>query len=159
MRAAFSLCCWDKGPVRLLLARRLLERSEPSLTEKMDWCGVGEVSALYDVLLAPSSDRRAVPAAGEVAEAWAEIKEGVSFLNGGETDCVGVGGAGCCVEPTGGPPCPGGGAGDLDSSVFGGASSRLGAGCMLDINRSRLYNSPRCIIKQRRDQSKRRTME
>jgi len=98
MRAAFSLCCWDKGPVRLLLARRLLERSEPSLTEKMDWCGVGEVSALYDVLLlAPSTDRRAVPGAVEVPEAWVEIEEAVSFLNGGETDWlwVGVGGRGC----------------------------------------------------------------
>jgi len=65
MSAAFSLCCWDKGPVRLLLGRRVLETSEPSFTEKMDWCGVGEVSALYDVLV-DSTERLVVPVA-EVA--------------------------------------------------------------------------------------------
>lgn len=50
MSAAFSLCCWDKGPVRLLLARTRLETSEPSFTWNMD-VKLGEVSALYDVLL------------------------------------------------------------------------------------------------------------
>jgi hypothetical protein len=52
IKAARSLEAWDKGPVRLLLVRRMLETetSEPSLREKMDWCRLGEVSALYDVL-------------------------------------------------------------------------------------------------------------
>jgi hypothetical protein len=51
IKAARSLDCWDKGPVRLLLVRRLLETSVPSLREKIDWCSVGEVSELYDVLV------------------------------------------------------------------------------------------------------------
>lgn len=51
IKAAFSLEWAERGPVRLLLARRLLETSVPSSKEKIDWCGLGEVSALYDVLV------------------------------------------------------------------------------------------------------------
>lgn len=62
IKAARSLDCWDKGPVRLLLVRRLLETSEPSLREKIDWCSVGGVSALYDVLLVSVEARVALVA-------------------------------------------------------------------------------------------------
>jgi hypothetical protein len=62
IRAARSLDCWDKGPVRRLLARRLLETSAPSFREKIDWCNVGEVSALYDVLLVSVEARVALVA-------------------------------------------------------------------------------------------------
>ncbi len=51
INAARSLDCCDSGPVRLLLARRLLETSDPSFMENMDWCRLGEVSALYEVVL------------------------------------------------------------------------------------------------------------
>ena len=79
IKAARSLDCWDRGPVRLLLVRRLLETSEPSLTEKIDWCRLGEVSALYDVLLVSVDANVAVVA-------WVEIEELVSFLMGGEVE-------------------------------------------------------------------------
>lgn len=73
MRAARSLDCWDRGPVRLLLARRVLETSDPSVMEKMDW----EVSALYDELL--------VSVEARVADvAWVETDEVVSLRGGGE---------------------------------------------------------------------------
>jgi hypothetical protein len=78
MSAARSLDSWERGPVRLLLVRRLLETSEPSLTEKMDWCRLGEVSALYDVLLVSLDAIVAVVA-------WVETEEPVSFRMGGET--------------------------------------------------------------------------
>jgi hypothetical protein len=78
MSAARSLDSWERGPVRLLLVRRLLETSGPSLTEKMDWCRLGEVSALYDVLLVSLDAIVAVVA-------WVETEEPVSFRMGGET--------------------------------------------------------------------------
>lgn len=63
------------------------------MTEKMDWCRLGEVSAPYDELLpAGSTDRRAFPAAGDVAGDWLASEDGVSFRRGGDTDCDGVGG-------------------------------------------------------------------
>jgi len=67
------------------------------------------------------------------------MEEFVSFLKGGERGgCVGVGGerrcgdSGCWAPPSPPPPpgLDGGPAGDLDSSCVGGASSKLGAGCM-----------------------------
>jgi hypothetical protein len=78
MSAARSLDCWERGPVRLLLVRRLLETSEPSFTEKIDWCRLGEVSALYDVLLVSVEAKVAVVAC-------VEMEEHVSFLKGGVT--------------------------------------------------------------------------
>lgn len=63
--------------MRLLLVRRVLETSDPSLTEKMDWCRLGEVSALYDVLLVSVEARVAVVA-------WVETDEIVSLRGGGE---------------------------------------------------------------------------
>lgn len=78
MSAARSLDCWERGPVRLLLVRRLLETSEPSFTEKIDWCRLGEVSALYDVLLVSVEAKVAVVAC-------VEMEEHVSFLRGGVT--------------------------------------------------------------------------
>lgn len=80
MRAARSLDCWERGPVRLLLVRRLLETSEPSFTEKIDWCRLGEVSALYDVLLVSVEASVAVVAC-------VEMEELVSFLKGGDAGC------------------------------------------------------------------------
>ena len=77
IRAALSLDCWERGPVRLLLVRRVLETSAPSLTEKMDWCRLGEVSALYDVLLVSVEARVAVVA-------WVEMDEVVSLRGGGD---------------------------------------------------------------------------
>lgn len=62
IKAAFSLPSRDKGPLRLLLVRRLLETSAPSLREKIDWCKVGEWSALYDVLLVSEDLRVALVA-------------------------------------------------------------------------------------------------
>lgn len=56
------------------------------MTEKMDWCGLGEVSAPYDELLPSTTGERAFPAAGDGAGDWLESEEGVSFLRGGETD-------------------------------------------------------------------------
>jgi hypothetical protein len=78
------------------------------------------VSALYDVLFV-SVDRLVAPDA-EVA--CVEMDEVVSFLSGGDADWPGVGG-----RCDGVAPC-----GVLDSSplVLGGASIRLGAGCMLE---------------------------
>ena len=55
MRAAFSRCCCDKGPVRLLLARTRLETSAPSLTWKIE-VREGEASSLYDDELGGSVD-------------------------------------------------------------------------------------------------------
>jgi hypothetical protein len=49
------------------------------LTEKIDWCRLGEVSALYDVLLVSVDANVAVVA-------WVEIEELVSFLMGGEVE-------------------------------------------------------------------------
>ena len=66
--------------MRLLLVRRVLETSEPSLTEKIDWCRLGEASALYDVLLVSVEARVAVVA-------WVEMDELVSLRSGGETEC------------------------------------------------------------------------
>ena len=63
--------------MRLLLVRRVLETSDPSLTEKMDWCRLGEVSALYDVLFVSVEARVA-------AVAWVETDESVSLRGGGE---------------------------------------------------------------------------
>ncbi len=80
IKAARSLDCWDRGPVRLLLVRRVLETSAPSLTEKMDWCRLGEVSALYDVLLVSAEAMVAVVA-------WVETDEVVSLRGGGEPGC------------------------------------------------------------------------
>lgn len=77
IKAALSLDCWERGPVRLLLVRRVLETSAPSLREKMDWCRLGEVSALYDVLLVSVEARVAVVA-------WVEMDEVVSLRGGGE---------------------------------------------------------------------------
>jgi hypothetical protein len=77
IKAARSLDCWDKGPVRLLLGRRLLETSAPSLRENMDWCKLGEVSALYDVLLVSAE-------ACVALVACVEMDEFVSFLGGGD---------------------------------------------------------------------------
>ena len=56
------------------------------MTEKMDWCRLGEVSAPYDELLLSTAGERVLPAAGGVAGDWLEREEGVSFLNGGDTD-------------------------------------------------------------------------
>jgi hypothetical protein len=78
IRAARSLDCCERGPVRLLLVRRLLETSEPSFIEKIDWCKLGEVSALYDVLLVSVEAKVAVVAC-------VEMEEHVSFLKGGVT--------------------------------------------------------------------------
>lgn len=61
------------------------------MTEKMDWCRLGEVSAPYDELL-PSTGGRAFPTAGGVAGDWLERTDGVPFLRGGDTDWDGVGG-------------------------------------------------------------------
>lgn len=82
IKAAFSLPCWDKGPLRLLLVRRLLETLAPSLREKIDWCKVGEWSALYDVLLVSEDLIVALVA-------WVEMEEFVSFLVGGDESCCG----------------------------------------------------------------------
>lgn len=84
MRAAFSLCCCDKGPVRLLLARTRLETSVPSFTWKMD-VKLGEVSALYDVLFVSVDTLVAVEAVVTMV-ACVEMDELVSFLIGGEAD-------------------------------------------------------------------------
>src|ERR1041384_6442199 len=51
IKAAFSLCCCERGPVLLRLARRLFEISAPSFTEKMDWPRLG-VPAVCSVLMA-----------------------------------------------------------------------------------------------------------
>lgn len=56
------------------------------MTEKMDWCRLGEVSAPYDELLPSITGERAFPAAGGVAGEWLERDEGVPFLRGGDTD-------------------------------------------------------------------------
>jgi len=50
------------------------------LTEKMDWCRLGEVSALYDVLLVSAEAMVAVVA-------WVETDEVVSLRGGGEPGC------------------------------------------------------------------------
>lgn len=50
------------------------------MTEKIDWCKVGEVSALYDVLLVSVEATVAVVA-------WVEIDEAVSFRTGGVAGC------------------------------------------------------------------------
>lgn len=74
MRAAFSLCCADKGPVRRRLVRRLPEISEPSLTEKMDW----DDSTLYtEPLVSAEALVRMVP-----SELTVDKDEPVSFLTG-----------------------------------------------------------------------------
>jgi hypothetical protein len=77
------------------------------------------VSALYDVLFV-SADRLVVPDA-EVA--WVEMDEVVSFLNGGEADWRGESRRWAAVV---------GGVKDSSPLVVGGASIRLGAGCMLE---------------------------
>jgi hypothetical protein len=127
--AAFSLCSRDKGPVRLLDARRWLETSEPSLTEKIDWCRLeGEVSALYDVLFV-SADKLVAPDA-EVA--WVEMDELVSFLNGGESDrrCCWAAAAAATTATAAAAVAA---VRDSSAEVFlGGASIRLGAGCILE---------------------------
>jgi hypothetical protein len=50
------------------------------LTEKIDWCRLGEVSALYDVLVVSVEANVAVVACVEMDDA-------VSFLIGGEVGC------------------------------------------------------------------------
>lgn len=62
------------------------------MTEKMDWCRLGEVSAPYDELLPSTSGERGFPAGGEIAGDWLGREEGVSFPKGGDTDWEGVGG-------------------------------------------------------------------
>lgn len=56
------------------------------MTEKMDWCRLGEVSAPYDELLPSTAGGRALPAAGDVPGDLLESEEGVSFPSGGDTD-------------------------------------------------------------------------
>lgn len=63
--------------MRLLLVRRMLETSVPSATEKTERCRLGEVSALYDVLLVSVEARVAVVT-------WVEMEEVVSLRGGGE---------------------------------------------------------------------------
>ena len=85
----------------------------------MDWCRLGEVSALYDELLV--SVDRLVTAETEVA--WVEMDDVVSLRSGGEADCRG--------ESRRWAGLVGGVKDDSSPLVAGGASIRLGAGCML----------------------------
>lgn len=97
MRAAFSLCCCDNGPVRLLLARTRLETSAPSLTRKTE-VKLGEVSALYDVLFV-SKDKLVAADATVAAVACVETDELVSFLVGGDPESCLPGGVGVLGPP------------------------------------------------------------
>ncbi len=91
IKAALSRWTAERGPVRLLVARRFATTSAPSLTEKTAWLGkVGDAWRLYPVAAVSLERLDALEAmvARVAMVAVVEVDEMVSFLIGGEADSL-----------------------------------------------------------------------